>query len=194
MGGIKRHDAASAASGRFVLRVPAGLHVSMRHAAAEAGLSLNEYCVQRLTAPAGNLAAISGAARVIERAAELFGEQLLAVIAYGSWSRGEAVPSSDVDVLMVLTAGAPVTRELYRKWDSQPLTIEAHEVEPHFVQLKRVDDKTTGVWAEAAIDGIVLFERGLEVSRRLVKVRHDVMAGRLVRRMAHGQPYWCEVA
>jgi hypothetical protein len=52
----------------------------------------------------------------------------------------------------------------------------------------------TGLWAEAALDGVVLFERGLVVSKRLAAVRRDIVAGRLVRRLAHGQPYWAAVA
>jgi hypothetical protein len=50
------------------------------------------------------------------------------------------------------------------------------------------------MWAEVAIDGIVLFERGLRLTEHLVRVRRDIAAGRLVRRMVHGQPYWTEVA
>jgi hypothetical protein len=50
------------------------------------------------------------------------------------------------------------------------------------------------MWGEVAIDGIVLFERGLHLTLHLIRVRHDIAAGRIVRRMAHGQPYWTEVA
>jgi hypothetical protein len=50
------------------------------------------------------------------------------------------------------------------------------------------------VWAEAAIDGIVLFERGMRITEHLIRVRREIAAGRIVRRVAHGQPYWTEVA
>lgn len=184
----------AAASGRFVLRLTPGLHSALRSAARAAAVSLNDYCARKLAAPAGNLAALAGATAVVERAAELFGDDLVAVIAFGSWSRGEAVASSDVDVLVVVESRAPITRALYRQWDARPLTWDEHTVEPHFVHLRGSEDGTTGLWAEAAIDGIVLFERGLAVSRRLVEIRRDVLAGRLVRRTVHGQPYWSEVA
>jgi hypothetical protein len=40
----------------------------------------------------------------------------------------------------------------------------------------------------------VLFERDFRISSKLVQVRHDIVSGRIVRRIAHGQPYWTEVA
>jgi hypothetical protein len=65
-----------------------------------------------------------------------------------------------------------------------------HAVEPHFVTLADPGRVVAGVWAEAALDGIVLLDPDLRLSRRLIRVRHDIMTGRIVRRTAHGQPYW----
>jgi hypothetical protein len=45
-----------------------------------------------------------------------------------------------------------------------------------------------------AVDGIVLFDRGFTLSRRLSSLRRDIVAGRIVRREVHGQPYWVEAA
>lgn len=182
------------ASGRFVLRVPADLHLALREAARDAGLSLNEYCRRRLSAPTGAPTGPEGTEEVVGWARDLFGDRLLAVVAYGSWARGDDHRESDVDLLVVLDPRSPITRELYRRWDARSLVIDGHAVEPHFVHLSEAGRASTGLWAEAALDGIVLFERGLEVSRCLARVRRDVMSGRLVRRTAHGQPYWAEVA
>ena len=44
------------------------------------------------------------------------------------------------------------------------------------------EDTTSGLWAEAAIDGLVLFDRGGQMSAALTRVR----------RVVHGQPYWAE--
>lgn len=52
----------------------------------------------------------------------------------------------------------------------------------------------TGLWAEVAMDGVVLFERGLKLSMALVRIRREIISGRLVRRLVHGQPCWSEVA
>jgi hypothetical protein len=47
---------------------------------------------------------------------------------------------------------------------------------------------------EVAVSGMVLFERDGRVSTHLVRVRGDIAEGRLVRRIAHGQPYWTSAA
>jgi hypothetical protein len=54
--------------------------------------------------------------------------------------------------------------------------------------------RLSGLWAEAAVDGVVLYDRDLSVSRRLVEVRNRIVAGEIVRRRVHGQPYWVEAA
>lgn len=192
---IVRGGPTPSASGRFLLRLPVALHETLREAARGAGLSLNEYCRRRLAAPErGPVGDDDGTADAVDWARGLFGRDLLAVLAYGSWARGETERGSDVDLLVVLAPGVTVTRDLYRRWDARSLAIDGLPVEPHFVQLPTRDRARTGLWAEASIDGLVLFERGHEVSRLLAVVRRDVMEGRLVRKIAHGQPYWAEVA
>ena len=52
----------------------------------------------------------------------------------------------------------------------------------------------SGLWAEVALDGTVLFDRGWMLSARLARVRRAIADGRLVRRVVHGQPYWTETA
>jgi hypothetical protein len=74
------------------------------------------------------------------------------------------------------------------------MTLMGHRAEPHFVHLPDASRTVLGLWAEVAVDGIVLFARSLELPRRLVRIREDIAAGRIVRRLAHGQPYWVEAA
>jgi len=182
------------ASGRFVLRISPGLHAALRRAATEAGLSLNDYCARKLAAPLGNLAALRGGPETVERAARLFGDRLVGVAAFGSWARGEPAKGSDVDVLIVLDGRVALARELYRTWDEAPVSWGGRAVEPHFVHLPEPAEGVAGIWAEVALDGLVLFEQGLRLSTRLVQVRREIAAGRIVRRFAHGQPYWTGVA
>jgi predicted nucleotidyltransferase len=195
MGDIKKPSRRSeSASGRFLLRIPPGLHAALRRAAAEAGLSLNDYCARKLAAPIGDLSSLEGGIRTVERAAALLGEALVGIAAFGSWARSETAAGSDVDLLVVVERSVALTRELYRAWDEEPLTWEGHRVEPHFVHLPEEGRTAAGLWAEVALDGIVLFERGLAVSKRLGAVRRDIVAGKIVRKVSHGQPYWAEVA
>ena len=60
----------------------------------------------------------------------------------------------------------------------------------HLVHPIEPAQELSGTWAEAATDGIVLCDRGFELSRQLVGARQRIAAGELVRRVAHGQPYW----
>ena len=175
-------------SGRFVLRLPPALHGALRAAASRAGLSLNEYCVRALAAP-GTDPAGPGAA-VAARAAAAFGPDLVGVVLYGSWVRGEATASSDIDALVVLDASRPITRALYRAWDADPLEHGGHAIEVHFVGMPSADGDPGSVWLEAALDGVVAFDQGGRIARFLGQVRRRIAAGDWVRRRAHGQPYW----
>lgn len=180
-------------SGRFVLRLPVPLHAALQAASRAAGLSLNEYCVRRLATPGAALSIGPDAAAIVARAAELTREALVAVVVYGSWARGETTPGSDVDVLIVVEPRLALTRSLYRKWDEADVRWQGRVVDPHFVHLP-AGEFSGGVWGEVAVDGVVLFERDLRLSAQLVRIRREIAAGRLVRRLAHGQPYWTQVA
>ncbi|MDE2662406.1 MAG: toxin-antitoxin system HicB family antitoxin [Gemmatimonadota bacterium] len=176
-------------SGRFVLRIDPGLHGALRTAARDASLSLNEYCARKLASPGA--APDPEASGLIERAARLLGESLVGVVAFGSWVRGESGAASDFDVLLIAEECLPITRELYGRWDREPaLYWRGHEVEPHFVHLPPEGAVPSGTWAEVATDGLVLHERGWLVSERLADIRRMISAGRISRRLLHGQPYW----
>ena len=151
------------ASGRFVLRLDPGLHASLRRAAREAGISLNDYCARKLTAPSANLGSFPDAGAAVDKAARIAGEHLVGVAVYGSWSRGTLLASSDVDLLIVVDSELALTRQLYRLWDDAPLDWNGHTVEPHFVHLPGSDETVGGLWAEVALDGIVLFESGAQL-------------------------------
>jgi predicted nucleotidyltransferase len=142
----------------------------------------------------GSINAADWSAAAVERAAVSFGENLLGVAAFGSWARGELAGGSDVDLLIVLESSVPITRSLYRDWDERSVTESPRKLDPHFVHLPALYGRIGAVWAEAAVDGIVLFERGFRLSSTLVRVRHEILEGRLVRKIVHGQPYWTEVA
>jgi len=181
-------DGRSPASGRFLLRIEPDLHQALRDAAAGAGLSLNEYCARKLAAPGREVGGPASAA--VYETLGRFGGDVIGVVAFGSWARGEAAAGSDVDLLLVVRPDTEVTRGLYRVWDEAPVSWEGHAVEPHFVHLPEPGSRITGLWAEVAVEGVVLFDPGFRVSRRLATLRRRVMEERLVRRRAHGQPYW----
>jgi predicted nucleotidyltransferase len=165
----------------------------LQAAARAGGVSLYEYCVRRLAASGPAIAADQGAAALVTRAAALTGDALVGVVVYGSWARSEATPTSDVDVLVVVEPAVALTRSIYRSWDEAPVQWQGRPVDAHFVHAPDARVRG-GVWGEAAIDGIVLFERDHRLSAHLASVRRAIADGRLVRRVVHGQPYWIEAA
>lgn len=176
-------------SGRFVLRIDPGLHGSLRQAARAAATSLNEYCARKLTSPGVWLD--EEASAIVERAASILGEALVGIVAFGSWVRGEHDATSDFDVLLIATDDLAISRQLYRRWDDAPgLSWQGLDVEPHFVHLLPEGEVPSGLWGEVATDGVILFERGFEVSTRLAEVRRRIADGDIVHRFAQGQPYW----
>ena len=180
-----------AKSGRFVLRMPGPTHAMLGATARASGMSLNAYCVRKLTAAVPDGLDGGQEAALVSRAAEVAGDALVAVLLHGSWARGEATPDSDMDLLVVVELHIAPNRQWYRDWDTQPAVWEGRAVDPHFVHPPR-EDRLSGLWAEAALDGIVLFDRGRRVSAALARIRRAIANGRFVRRVVHGQPYWTE--
>jgi len=190
-GGRRRRRATgrSPASGKFVLRLDARLHGLLRQDALAAGVSLNDWCGRTLAAPGGGGLDAAG---VILTIRSRLGNDLVGVVVYGSYARDELGVGSDVDLLVVLRADKPITRALYREREGEVSDWNGREIDLHFVHLPMPDDRVSGSWAEAAVCGIVLYERDLAVSRRLIGIRERIAAGRLTRRMSQGQPYWID--
>ena len=132
-------------------------------------------------------------ATLLARARTVAGDSLKAVLLHGSWVRGAATATSDVDALIVADRHLRLNRDLYRTWDAEPIAWQGRRVDAHFVHLPE-EETFSGLWAEAAIDGQVLFDRDGSVSNHLLRVRRAIAEGRLMRRVAHGQPYWTEAS
>jgi predicted nucleotidyltransferase len=118
------------------------------------------------------------------------GEHLLGVVALGSWARGQAAADSDIDALIVIDPAVPLTREIYRAWDRTPLSFDGRAIDAHFVHSSAQGASPTSVWCEAAVDGLVWYDRDGRLTRRLAEVRRAIAEGRVVCGFAHGQPYW----
>lgn len=181
-------------SGRFLLRTDPALHAALKASAADLGLSLNDYCSRKLALPVDAAALSNGAPALVRQAADLHGDELVGVIVFGSWARGEARDGSDVDVLVVLDRRTPLARRLYRAWDARPACWDGRPLEVHLVHLPERGCAPSGLWAEVALDGLVVYERGRQVSEALGAVRRLIARRQMVRRTSQGQPYWSEVA
>ena len=153
---------------------------------------MNELCSRSLALPSALLP--DGILEGVRRARDLLGEDIRGVVAFGSWARDELVEGSDVDLLIVLDPERRIDRSLYRAWDRFPLAWAGYSIEPHFVHLPEEGRRITGLWAEVSIDGIVLFDAELSLSRRLAEIRRRIASGEVVRRWEGGHPYWVGVA
>ena len=130
----------------------------------------------------------------MQHAAACFGSDLLAIAAFGSWARGEEADESDLDLLIVVHDRVELQRDLYRRWDREAPRWDGRTIDIHVVHLPDPERFSPSVWGEVAIDGIVLFERDLVLSRRLADVRRRIVAGDVVRRVAvGGEPYWVDL-
>ena len=174
------------------MRIDPGLHATLRQAARDAGLSLNEFCARRLSLP--TMSVEEPGRDATAKAAAMLGDALTGVVAFGSWTRNELAQTSDVDLLIVVDKEVQIGRRLYREWDEQPLFWNGHRVEPHFVHLPRPGAPFSGTWAEVAVEGVILYERALTVSLALAEVRQKIVSGHIIRRRLHGQSYWVEAA
>jgi predicted nucleotidyltransferase len=171
------------------LRLDARLHHLLRQDALTAGVSLNEWCGRILAAPGTCGVAAS---EVVLSIRSWLGDDLEGIVLHGSFARDDLSTASDVDLLAVVGPGRPITRALYREWEERARAWDGREVDLHFVHLPTADDRVSGSWAEAAVCGIVLYDRDLALSRRLIGIRERIAAGGLMRRMAQGQPYWID--
>lgn len=179
---------------RFLLRLPATLHATLATQAAHEGLSLNAYCVQRLGGPDLRVSPRAQVAGVVANATSVAGPHLLGVIAHGSWVRGEARDTSDIDLMIVVDRALPLTRRLYAAWDAEKPIWDGRAVDAHFVHLPSSAGRPGSVWCELAVEGLLLSDRDGVLSAALIGVRRAIAGGRLVRKTAHGQPYWTEAA
>ncbi|MEO8677824.1 MAG: nucleotidyltransferase domain-containing protein [Vicinamibacterales bacterium] len=172
------------------MRLPADLHRTLVKAAADLNLSFNEFCVRRLRAPSDAHGLSVVRSLVVSRARAAFADRLLGVLVLGSWARGEAAATSDIDVLIVIDTETALTRDLYRAWDLDPLIFEGRGIDAHFAHPSAPGAAPTAVWCEAAVDGVVWYDRDGAIAIRLGEVRRAIAERRVVRAFAHGQPYW----
>jgi predicted nucleotidyltransferase len=113
-----------------VLRLDPRLHDVLRAEAAAAGTSLNDWCGRVLSTP--GCGGLEPASKVILAIRSHQETDLVGVVAYGSFARGELAAGSDVDLLVVLAGRVPITRALYRAWEGVVPDWEGREVDLHF--------------------------------------------------------------
>jgi predicted nucleotidyltransferase len=179
-------------SGKFVIRVPPRLHASLKRRAREEGVSLNGLCLDALKSflGTGEQGAREGVSIPLQQVRNLLGESLSGVILFGSTARGEGREGSDIDLMIVVGSELPLRRELYQRWDQGIDGASSSRLSPHFVHLPGREREAGSLWYEAAVDGIILFDREGRIARLLRTIRRSMAEGKLRRKSAYGHPYW----
>ena len=188
----------------LILRIPPSLHRQLKQDARAADTSLNKHCralLNRkpkgvgagdvpvfLTLAAGSACGSAPLQDLVARVIETWGNDIEGLVLFGSLARGRQTANSDIDLLVVLNRSVVLDRDLYSRW--QLRKFEGREVAPLFVHLPGKGGRIGGLWFEVALDGIVLFDRDLHLSRFLAHVRSLVAEGRVRRMVTHGHPYW----
>lgn len=188
----------------LILRIPSFLHQRLKQEARDADLSLNKHCCTLLSRRTGgssaegspiSLTLETGNSRrtallqdLSVRVLETWGSNIEGLALFGSFARGRETAKSDIDLLVVLSNNVTLDRDIYSRW--QLRKFGGREVAPLFVQIPGEGERIGGLWFEVALDGIVLFDRNLHLSRFLFHVRDLIAGGRVRRMVTHGHPYW----
>lgn len=188
-------------SGKFVVRIPPELHRSLRDEAYARGISLNDLCVERLSGtpashPEESLSLWRELPPTLLSKSKLkaAGFNLVGLVLFGSFARGQADSLSDIDLLLILPVGTELSREWYSRWDArlepQLRSVTHRRVNPQFVTLPRSPEEAGSLWLEVAGEGIILWEDDLKISTLLHGLRTQIKSRIFVRQESHGQPYW----
>lgn len=182
-------------SGKFVVRMSEELHRSLRERARSEGVSLNELCIRRLREKTQRESSSSQISpEITESLISFFKDKLIGILLFGSAARGEQTSASDIDLLLVLSPSTPLNRNLYSEWDRFAATLSSKfgkKISPQFTHLPKNYDTAGSIWYEAAIDGIILWEKErAHISSFITKVRKAMAEGKITRKESHGHPYW----
>jgi hypothetical protein len=184
---------------KILIRIPEEQHRALKEHAARSRRSLNSVCVLALEAllaqesqppPPGRA---RGTADPVPLAPILdeFEADLEGIVLFGSKARGSAGAHSDIDLLLVLHPSCTLSRDLYARWDGFAVRAGISQcLSPHFCRLPESCEDAGSLWFEIALEGIVLWERELSVSKYLARLRHFMLENNIRRKLSYGLPYW----
>ena len=179
-------------SGRFVIRIPEGLHKILVERADSQNSSLNKLCqilIEKGLREKEEAPWRKEVSPLLLLLKQKFGSQLTGILLFGSQIQGNATQQSDLDVLVVLAEEIPLKRNLYQWWDStffqKSLTIN-----PHFVHLPQDISQVGGLWFEVALSHEIIYEKRNNLSSIIKKLLSCIQKGEVARAFSNGHPYW----
>lgn len=169
----------------FLLRLPLNLYERLKSDANKRELSVNSYSKQILMCGAPFPEIFISIQSLL---LSLFPEDIVGILIFGSFARGEAFDSSDIDVLLIINSSIPIERDLYEKVDR--LKLGGREISVTIVHLPKEVSDVGSLWLEVALDGIVIYDPDIKVSQFLMLVKQYILKGSVQRRISYGVPYW----
>ena len=185
-----------------MVRLPPQVHQRLKNESLKRGLSLNELCQERLSFSLHQVRSQRPSplpevvlTDVLETAKKLE-LPIKGILLFGSFARGEQDPTSDIDLLVVLSNEKKIERSLYQDWDlafSNHRLYGPHEINVHFVYLPEDPKHCGSIWLECSLEGILIFEtQEAKVQQKVLQIRSLIAQGHWRRKFAHGHPYWTE--
>lgn len=173
-------------SGKFVLRIHPDLHARLKKEAEGRRISLNQAILSHIDEQAANETQFPYLRSILNR----YKTGLLGVILFGSQARGDALPSSDIDLLLVMSSTIPIQRNLYQEWQNHFDTKEFHLLSPQFVHVPKDLGELSSLWLEVALEGDILYDPRNQLRKTIREIRNRIAAGQYIRKSTHGHSYW----
>ena len=192
-------------SGKFVLRIPHELHLTLRKRSEKLGISLNSLCTEILSSSTSPVTAATPSfytefvpTSFLEELIEKWKDKICGVVLFGSVVRKEETEKSDVDLLLILKDDVSLERQLYSEWDSfyekyRSLPTPLREISPQFVKLPKDPSEAGGLWYDIALEGTCLWQSNRIIFDVLQKIRGAMAEGHIKRCFSHGHPYWIKL-
>lgn len=117
-------------------------------------------------------------------------DELVGVIEFGSVVQQTARPSSDHDILVVVSDQVKLSRDLYYELDKQVFYIDKRPVSLTLAHLPKSVKEASGFWLDVASYGKILFDKKKSIESFFFLVAEEIKNNVIVRRESHGQSYW----
>lgn len=168
-------------SGKFVLRISPEMHALLKCEAEENNLSLNQLINKKL---------FENKSEKYESILKLFKHNLLGIVLFGSYVRGEPRKSSDIDLLIVLAKEIEIKRSLYHLWDDKIEHKMGSIYSPQFTHLPKDYNSISSLWLEVGLEGEIAYDPLGVIKKEIFKIKSEISSGKYRRKLTHGHPYW----
>lgn len=168
-------------SGKFVLRISPEMHTALKKEAEEKNISLNQIINSKL---------LQNQTHQFECISKLFKSDLIGIVLFGSYVRGDQRKSSDIDLLIVLSDKVKVERKLYSIWDEKIEPILGSLYSPQFSHIPNSIESISSLWLEVGLEGEIIYDPTSQLKKHIYKIKNEISSGKYQRKITHGHPYW----